>query len=514
MFMSDIQNTNPPEERSVKRHCPYCKELILSTAKKCRYCGEFIDKKSRNQKLKAKVVGFLGLFTALLSLFYPLREGYFYLQQKQQQRTELYSYKKVAIYFESFDSLKYAQQALNKALDLAPNDTELQRRLLVLRTQELLRQLEWNGILEPQYQTIIEELILDGYRLLQTDLEDTHRAQLLLMVARLLPQDSYWNDDEAILELYTQAYGLLPANGEVAFRYGKWLVDAEYDVHKGIGLMTQAVQISANDALYPYELAKILQQKGQFQKALPLLLRSITLLPKQQELQRIRASNFAKSELSKWLTQADEIQNIAQDEFYGLDIEARQKIIQQVLAVRKNDRRINFIAARFYFANQQYKLAQDAISQSVSAEDLKYVIRGHYLDQFELYKNILQHSNVEPDKLREIQLALDNYQQTLIYEEALETGVAGEHQYKIGLKIKKKSDADTQEGILVVKALNGYPFAKAGVKAGDRILKLAHRQAMSLMAIYRVISNFQAGTSVPLTVERNGKVIELELMIE
>ena len=164
--------------------------------------------------------------------------------------------------------------------------------------------------------------------------------------------------------------------------------------------------------------------------------------------------------------------------------------------------------------NQQYELAQDAISQSVSEEDLKYVIRGYYLDQFELYKNILQHSNVEPDKLREIQLALDNYQQTLIYEEALETGVAGEHQYKIGLKIKKKSDADTQEGILVVKALNGYPFAKAGVKAGDRILKLAHRQAMSLMAIYRVISNFQAGTSVPLRVERNGKVIELELTIE
>jgi hypothetical protein len=32
----------PPEP--AKKRCPFCAELILAEAKKCRFCGEFLDK--------------------------------------------------------------------------------------------------------------------------------------------------------------------------------------------------------------------------------------------------------------------------------------------------------------------------------------------------------------------------------------------------------------------------------------------------------------------------------------
>lgn len=514
MLMSDTQNSSPTGERSSTKICPYCTELISLSAKKCRHCGEFVDEKARKQRQRAKIAGALGLLTALLSLFYPLREGYFYLQQKQQQRAELSSYKQVARHFESFDSLKYAQQALTKALNLAPSDNDLQRRLLVLQAQELLREIEWSSAIQTQHQPLIEQMILDGYRLLQTDLLDRDRAQLLSIVARLLPQDRYWNDDDAISELFAQAYTIAPANAEVLFRYGQWLVDAELNSDKGIELITRAVQLSPDDALYPHELAKILQKRGEFGRALPLLQNAINLLPKQRELQRIRASNYSKAELRKLLVNADKQKDISQGEFYGLNIKERQQLIEQVIAERQNDRTINFIAARFYFANQQYKLAEEAISKSLSDGDLQQVIRGYYLKEFALYKDILQYFGAKPEKLQEIEKAFADYQEALSYEESLETGVEGEHRYKIGLRVEKKVDSDTKPGLIVVKAYRGYPFAKAGVQEGDRLLMLAHRQPTSVMGIYRILSNFEAGTSLPLTIERNGKELEFELLVE
>jgi tetratricopeptide (TPR) repeat protein len=515
MPMSGSQHSNSQRKSSSMKICPYCTEAISPSAKKCKHCGEFVDEKARKQRQKAKIAGVFGLLTASLSLFYPIREGYFYLQQKQQQRTELSSYKQVAKHFESLDSLKYAQKALTRALNLAPNDTDLQRRLLVLQAQELLREIDCSSTIQTQHQPVIEDMILDGYRLLQTDLIDAQRAQLLTIVARLLPQDRYWNDNDAVSELYAQAYALVADNAQIVFRYGQWLVEAEVDVDKGIKLLTQAVQLNPDDAVYPHELARILQKKGEYGLALPLLQSAINLLPKQRELQRIRASNDSKAKLRKLLVNADKEQDIAQGEFYGLSMKERQQLIEQVLQDRQKDRSINYIAARFYYANQQDKLAEDAISKSLSDEDLSQMTRGYYLKEFALYKNILKRTGTQPHKLNEIKQAFAKYQEAESYDEALETGIEGEHRYKIGLRLKKQDDTgDKPQGLLVLKAYSGYPFASAGVQVGDRLLMLAHRQPTSVMGIYRILSNFEAGTSVPLSIERNGKELEVELVIE
>jgi hypothetical protein len=514
MTMADPSISGLEELSSSEKRCPYCAEFISCTAKKCKHCNEFVDEKSGKQNQWGKIVRVAGLLTAALSVFYPLREGYFYLQQKQQQREELSSYKQVAKYFESLDSLNYSQQALTKALTLAPSDIDLQHKLLILRAQELLREIEWSTYIQPQHQQVIEEMILDGYRLLQTNLADDARTQLLIVVARLLPHAQYWNDDDAISHLYTQAYTTHPADSEVLFRYGQWLVNAAIDAEKGIKLISLSVQLNPDDALYSHELARTLLAKGEFGLALPLLRRSINLLPKQRELQRIRASNYSKAELRKLLTEADRAQDISTGEFYGLNMQARQELIEQVLQDRRNDRSINFIAARFYFANQQYKLAEEAIRKSISEGDLKQIIRGYYLEQFELYRNILIKTGNNPEKLHEIQLAFTQYQETLSFEEALETGVEGEHRYKIGLRVEKKADRDSQEGLVVIKAYSGYPFAKAGVQEGDRVMMLAHRQVKSVLDIYRILSNFTAGTSLPLAIKRQNQQLEFELLVE
>tara|TARA_B100000085_G_C18448141_1_gene473667 strand:+ start:353 stop:586 length:234 start_codon:yes stop_codon:yes gene_type:complete len=43
-----------------KISCPYCSEQILASAKKCKHCGEFIDKDVRNEDVADGVVKTLG----------------------------------------------------------------------------------------------------------------------------------------------------------------------------------------------------------------------------------------------------------------------------------------------------------------------------------------------------------------------------------------------------------------------------------------------------------------------
>lgn len=67
------------DTQSVRIKCPYCSEAISASAKKCRFCGEWLDANERvNQqsvapvgKLKANAHPSYGTFT-ILSLLIPL----------------------------------------------------------------------------------------------------------------------------------------------------------------------------------------------------------------------------------------------------------------------------------------------------------------------------------------------------------------------------------------------------------------------------------------------------------
>jgi len=83
------------------------------------------------------LVALLGIFTALLSLIFALKEGYFYIQQQAQQRTLFSTYLNTADHFFKLDNLDYAELSLNKALAIEPANEQLRLRYFLLRGQNL-----------------------------------------------------------------------------------------------------------------------------------------------------------------------------------------------------------------------------------------------------------------------------------------------------------------------------------------------------------------------------------------
>lgn len=455
----------------------------------------------------------VGLVTGALSLFYALREGYFFIEKKQQQRAELDSYRAVADQFETLDLLNYAQLALRQAMEIAPNNIELQRQYFMLQSHDLLREVQWSGP-DEKHRPQIEQMILDGYRLLEAKTDPEQKAHLLVMLGRLLPQDMLWNDDDGVTTLFSRAFALHPKDAEVVFRYGSWLVDMALDKDKGLELIGQALLLKPDDALYPYEMAKILRSEGKLAQALPLLQRAINLLPQQRAIDRVRASNFSKTDLRRLFVAASKIQDINHSDFLGLDLTQRRQLLEQLLALWKSDREINFVAAQFYLAEQQYELAEKAIKYTISEGDLQAQLpRGYYVVQFQLYRDILTHSGRDPLKLKQIEEGLQRYQDAKSYEEILDMGIEGQHNYKIGLRVMKQNDPKVR-GLQVLEAYSAYPFALAGMVKGDIVLKLAHREVLNLKTIFRILSNFEPGTILPLKISRAGQQMELTLKVQ
>jgi hypothetical protein len=79
-------------------------------------------------------------------------------------------------------------------------------------------------------------------------------------------------------------------------------------------------------------------------QALKLLYTVIRLRSKQHPLKGICPSTFSKAERRKLLLKAAEQQDI---DFYHLTMPQRQQLIEQVLGVHKNDRKINLVVAHF-----------------------------------------------------------------------------------------------------------------------------------------------------------------------
>ena len=72
--------------------CPYCAEPIKIMALKCKHCGEYAHPKKFSQGLTSRLIVIIGLVTAALSLFYALREGYFFIEKKPPFKKEWLSY--------------------------------------------------------------------------------------------------------------------------------------------------------------------------------------------------------------------------------------------------------------------------------------------------------------------------------------------------------------------------------------------------------------------------------------
>lgn len=461
-----------------------------------------------------KVVMYVGLVTTLLSLFYALREGYYFIEARQEQRATIASYKAAAAQFEELDNLDYAVKILELALDVKPNDPDLQRQYFLLRAHNVLREVEdWPAsAFNDETRENITALTLDGFRLLQFTQSKTERAGVLIMLGRLLRQDANWNNEAYITSLFEKAYRLAPGDAEVVFRCGQWLLGGDEQAEKGVELLHRATQLQRENALYWSALGQYLLEKKNYSEALPALRTAIGLLPKQNEIQRTRASNAAKGALVKLLRQADAELDITGVDFLGLNMEERRNLVEEALSYAPSDRALCFLAARFYYKTGDYEQADSTLKASLWEEDLDYTSSyTSEIPKLELYAAILKDSGNDPETLSKLQNLLEQHRENQLYDEILEIGQQDQHRYKVGLKVHAGA---SQDGVLVAHAYEGYPFAKAGVREGDRIFEFAHRKVETLRGIWLPLIEFDPGTALPFRVKREEDVVELTLVVE
>ena len=396
------------ETNTQQRDCPYCYEPISNQARKCKHCGEYLKNISWWKNTLTKIGAYIGVFTALLSVFYACREGYFYVQQQQQARTEKATYLQTADAFIKMDALHYAQQALAKALTLSPNDAELQRRIFLIDSHDLLRDLEWEADYQAQ-QGKIKSLIMEGFRLLQVTQSNQHRAHLEVMVGQLLSYDQGWNDDPSITALLEKALKFAPNNPEFQFQLGYWLVAAEIDMSRGLELVKNAAQNDPDNAVYWAEYGTLSTKQNNFLEGFSAFKHAISLLPKQKSIQAIRASNLTKTKLRQLFLQTHLVYDFTKGNFLGLDITQRTELIEQVATTRRNDREIASIAVRFYFGLQNYQRAYEYLQLALSKYELTQKITNRNLRLFEIYAEVLEVLNREPELRQQLTYKLKSY---------------------------------------------------------------------------------------------------------
>ena len=77
--------------------------------------------------------------------------------------------------------------------------------------------------------------------------------------------------------------------------------------------------------------------------------------------------------------------------------------------------------------------------------------------------------------------------------------------------ILAKESGDDEAGVTIQSVLTGSPAAAAGLKAGDRLLTLDKRWTDTLPDLYTAAGLVKPGTTVPVTVRREGKELTLKV---
>ena len=507
METANTQSSQQPHTRP----CPSCRQLISVDARKCYHCGELVGSHKTTRYVMTKFVGYVGVLTALLSTFYALREGYFYVKQQQQAREEVRSFQAVSRHFESLGSLEYAEQALQKALQVMPNDRLMKQHLFLLRCRRLFEEFEWQTTLSDEQLQQVNELIVEGHRLQQHPLDKKMDVDISLSLGRLIPNDGAWNDDKATRLQFERSLALQPDNAEALFRYGIWLVGSEVDATQGEQYMRRATTLQPDNALYHYELGKFYFDQGAFLPALNNLQTAIKLKNKQTSLVNIQAANYAKVSLRGLFIAATNAYDITSDDFMHLSETAREEWIVQLLAIKDTDRQVNRRAFDFYLSVKKLNQAAELIERLISQRELEEPVKGYTLEDKQRYLALLRAKNEQPDLQQKLAADITEFQQSQRWEEFLHWGIEGKHRYKVGLRVEK---GVIQDGLKVLKVFSGFPFAKGNIKAGDIIQRVGHQRVKELNHVMQILDRFNPGDAVPIQILRNTRVLELSLIVE
>lgn len=93
--------------------------------------------------------------------------------------------------------------------------------------------------------------------------------------------------------------------------------------------------------------------------------------------------------------------------------------------------------------------------------------------------------------------------------EDLKVGAEVQHGY-LGVRFRGETDGDGKEGVAVLGVLPGAPADRAGMKRGDRIIKVNDRAVDQPVRLENLLSVLSAGSEVTLLVDREGKRLLLK----
>jgi predicted nucleic acid-binding Zn ribbon protein len=504
----DLSNNNPTEHIKPTSSCPICAETIQANALKCKHCGEFLSGRPKKAARLTKAIASFGALTALLSLFYALREGDFYIEKQQQARTEINSYLKVADEFEKLGTLLYAEHAIAQALKLSPNDIYLQQKYFLLQSKWLLDDMEWRPIsASPDGQ--IGRLIIDGYRLKLTAEDKKTRINILQNLARLVTLDSQWQGRENTASLFEHAMKLDRRNAETLFRYGQWLVTSNFDRSRGLQLIEAATQLAPLDALYQYQFGDFYLKEDDFEQSLPLLMSAANLLEQQSQLIRVQAANFAKASLKRLLIESELVFDFIDGEFLRLDAKDTLQFLKTIVNHSPNDRNVNFVMAKYFYSVRDYQQASIYLNKVFSINDLAKPLYSSNYRHAELLRDILKETKESPTVQQTLAEEINNYWRQNDIAESMLWRKSESEFYRVGLRVRSRTDTLT-----VIRAYTNYPFAKSGLRADDRLLTINGNPLKSLEDLHNIIGSVDIGNTLPISWQRNGQLVLGTLIVE
>ena len=275
-----------------------------------------------------------------------LKDSSFFVEERQQQRAMSASYLAAAERFLKLDSLTYAEESLERALSLNPNDQQLRMQVFSLHADHLLREADYYGLQLPDDRLdVIPEMIVNGFSLLNNSMAADDRARLMLALARLLQYDRQWQASGGITDMFARAYQLAPDDADTAYWYGEWLRNEEASKEQGFNLIQEAAAVAPDVALYAAALGRAEAEQGDYRAAFYTFMRAINSRPDQHELQNIRAANEAKRSLGNALLKAHAVSAITGSEFFGMTLDERVAVTRFALEQGYN-RRLQLLAGK------------------------------------------------------------------------------------------------------------------------------------------------------------------------
>jgi tetratricopeptide (TPR) repeat protein len=465
----------------------------------------------------SQTIGFIGVIIGVILGGYQVILEILKAEEKQKEVKIQLSV--ADSFFERFEYEK-AIKEYEKALELDIDNIEAHSRIITAATKKL--ELEerlpgrvWNT---EEATKEADNILARIYRVyvLNPSLKDD--IELLLEEALLLKLSRRYIAGITVLE---KAKKLFPDNPTMLAELGCLHALASPDKNiEGLDLLRRAIEIRPTEARYHYYLARAVEKAGLHAEAISQYYQAIQLqLATGLDLWSKKICQGAFEALIRFF----EIYFPWGEEFTKLDmpLEERIHILEFIMVFRSHyhsgDTDPYLHLAILYYKDGEFKKANNMIQEFMKYWKIKI---EDNLPVLELYANILEQGGIDPDTLNKVRIAIkaryDEEQERKEkekYYDILETNPFSQPFLKIKIGLKTPSEA-SDNGVLVLRAYEGYPFAKAGICEGDRIIEFAHREVQDLNYIINLFAGFKPGTDVPVKVNRNGNVIYFTLVIE